>query len=106
MHSIPDELKQATNREAEVDRADALLGASDNRPVLLTGKRLVGKTAIIHEFVRRRMERRRSSETTVHAEFAREHCRSFGKRVAALAAAAHLRHGLRRAVGSTAARDS
>jgi len=62
----PDELKQATNREAEVDELTRLLGASDNRPVLLTGKRLVGKTAIIHEFVRRRMERRRSSETTMH----------------------------------------
>src|SRR6185503_13364802 len=62
----PEELKQATNREAEVDELTRLLGASDNRPVLLTGKRLVGKTAIIHEFVRRRMERRRSSETTMH----------------------------------------
>ena len=62
----PDELKQATNREAEVDELTRLLGASDNRPILLTGKRLVGKTAIIHEFVRRRMERRRSSETTMH----------------------------------------
>ncbi len=62
----PDELKQATNREAEVDELTRLLGASDNRPVLLTGKRLVGKTAIVHEFVRRRMDRRRSSETTMH----------------------------------------
>ena len=47
-------------------RAHALVGASDNRPVLITGKRLVGKTAIVHEFVRRRMDRRRSSETTMH----------------------------------------
>ena len=62
----PEELSQATNREAEVDELTRLLGASDNRPILLTGKRLVGKTAIIHEFVRRRMERRRSSETTMH----------------------------------------
>ena len=62
----PDELKQATNRDAEVDELTRLLGASDNRPVLLTGKRLVGKTAIVHEFVRRRMERRRLSETTMH----------------------------------------
>ena len=62
----PEELSQATNREAEVDELTRLLGASDNRPVLLTGKRLVGKTAIVHEFVRRRMERRRSSETTMH----------------------------------------
>jgi ATP-dependent Clp protease ATP-binding subunit ClpA len=62
----PEELKQATNREAEVDELTRLLGASDKRPVLVTGKRLVGKTAIVHEFVRRRMDRRRSSETTMH----------------------------------------
>ncbi|HEX7331808.1 MAG TPA: AAA family ATPase [Pyrinomonadaceae bacterium] len=62
----PDELNQATNREAEVNELTRLLGTSDNRPVLLTGKRLVGKTAIVHEFVRRRMDRRRSSETTMH----------------------------------------
>ena len=62
----PDELNQATNREEEVNEVTRLLGTSDNRPVLLTGKRLVGKTAIVHEFVRRRMDRRRSSETTMH----------------------------------------
>lgn len=62
----PEELKQAANREAEVNELTRLLGASDNRPILLTGKRLVGKTAIIHEFMRRRMDRRRSSETTLH----------------------------------------
>jgi ATP-dependent Clp protease ATP-binding subunit ClpA len=62
----PDELARATNREAEVNEVTRLLGASDNQPVVLTGKRLVGKSAIIHEFVRRRMDRRRSSETTMH----------------------------------------
>lgn len=62
----PDELERATNREEEVAEVTRLLGASDKRPVLLVGKRLVGKTAIIHEYVRRRMERRRSSETTMH----------------------------------------
>ena len=67
LHALyPDELKQASNREAEVEELTRLLGASDNRPVLLTGKRLVGKTTIVHEFVRRRAERRRSSETTMH----------------------------------------
>ena len=61
----PDELSRATNREAEVKELTRLLSASDNQPVVLTGKRLVGKSAIIHEFVRRRMERRRSSEVTL-----------------------------------------
>jgi ATP-dependent Clp protease ATP-binding subunit ClpC len=62
----PDELARATNREAEVNEVTRLLSGSDNEPVVLTGKRLVGKSAIIHEFVRRRMDRRRSSETTMH----------------------------------------
>jgi ATP-dependent Clp protease ATP-binding subunit ClpA len=62
----PDDLDQAINREAEVNELTSLLSASDQRPVLVVGKRLVGKTAVIHEFVRRRMERRRTSETTLH----------------------------------------
>lgn len=63
----PDELKHATKRETEVAELTHLLGLKDNRPVLLVGKRLVGKTTIIHEFVRRRMQRRRSSDPNVHA---------------------------------------
>lgn len=62
----PDELARATNREAEVTELTRLLGGSDNQPIVLTGKRLVGKSAIIHEFVRRRMDRRRTSEVTMH----------------------------------------
>jgi len=62
----PDDLDHAINREAEVNELSALLSASDQRPVLVIGKRLVGKTAVIHEFVRRRMERRRTSEATLH----------------------------------------
>ena len=62
----PDELGRATNREAEVNELTRLLSGSDNQPIVLTGKRLVGKSAIIHEFVRQRIDRRRSSETTLH----------------------------------------
>lgn len=62
----PDDLEHAFNREEEVVEVTTMLGASDLRPVLLVGKRLVGKTAIIHECVRRRMDRRRSSEATMH----------------------------------------
>ena len=62
----PDDLDHAINREPEVNELTTLLSAGDQRPVLLIGKRLVGKTAIIHEFVRRRMDRRRASETTMH----------------------------------------
>jgi ATP-dependent Clp protease ATP-binding subunit ClpA len=62
----PDDLDHAINREAEVTELSTLLSDSDQRPVLLIGKRLVGKTAVIHEFVRRRMDRRRASEVTMH----------------------------------------
>lgn len=62
----PDDLDHAINREAEVDELTKLLSATDQRPVLVIGKRLVGKTAVIHEFVRRRMNRRRASEATMH----------------------------------------
>src|ERR1041385_2191488 len=62
----PDDLDHAINREAEVSELTALLSGSDKRPVLVIGKRLVGKTAVLHEFVRRRMDRRRASETTMH----------------------------------------
>jgi ATP-dependent Clp protease ATP-binding subunit ClpC len=62
----PDDLDHAINREAEVNELSTLLSDSDQRPVLVIGKRLVGKTAVIHEFVRRRMDRRRASEATMH----------------------------------------
>ncbi|MEJ7616241.1 MAG: AAA family ATPase [Pyrinomonadaceae bacterium] len=62
----PEQLERATDREDEVAELTHLLRAVDRRPVLLVGQRLVGKTAIIHECVRRRMERRRSSEASLH----------------------------------------
>ncbi|HYV12301.1 MAG TPA: AAA family ATPase [Pyrinomonadaceae bacterium] len=62
----PDDLDHAINRETEVNELSTLLSESDQRPVLVIGKRLVGKTAVIHEFVRRRMDRRRTSEVTMH----------------------------------------
>jgi ATP-dependent Clp protease ATP-binding subunit ClpA len=63
----PDDLDHAINREAEVNEITTLLSTGDQRPVLVVGKRLVGKTAAIHEFVRRRMDLRRRSEATMHA---------------------------------------
>lgn len=55
----PDELQRAAHRDAEVAETVTLLDAADRRPVLIVGRRLVGKTTIIHECVRRRIERRR-----------------------------------------------
>lgn len=50
----PDELNRVVAREREVEELTRLLSADDRRPVLLTGPRLVGKTALIEEFVFRR----------------------------------------------------
>jgi ATP-dependent Clp protease ATP-binding subunit ClpC len=49
----PDDLSRAIFREAEVAELAAILQGADQRPVLVIGERLVGKTAIIHEFVYR-----------------------------------------------------
>jgi ATP-dependent Clp protease ATP-binding subunit ClpC len=66
LHALyPDDLAHAIHREDEVNELTELSSASDQRPVLLVGKRLVGKTAVIHEFVRRRLDRRRSSEKSL-----------------------------------------
>ncbi|HEU0253383.1 MAG TPA: hypothetical protein VFR12_10160, partial [Pyrinomonadaceae bacterium] len=67
LHALyPDDLAQAIHREEEVAKLTELASTSDLRPVLVVGKRLVGKTAVIHEFVRRRLDRRRSSEKSMH----------------------------------------
>ena len=53
----PDELDRATLRDAEVAELDRLLSAPDRRPVLLLGPPRVGKTAVVHDAVRRRVGR-------------------------------------------------
>jgi ATP-dependent Clp protease ATP-binding subunit ClpA len=47
----PDELDRVLFRDAEVAELRRLLRADDRRPVLLVGPRLVGKTAVLHEYV-------------------------------------------------------
>jgi ATP-dependent Clp protease ATP-binding subunit ClpC len=47
----PDDLDRALGREREVEELARLLAATDRRPVLLVGSRLVGKTTILHELV-------------------------------------------------------
>ena len=54
----PDELHRAVARDREVEQLDRLLQRPDNRPVALVGPRLVGKTTVLHECVRRRVARR------------------------------------------------
>jgi hypothetical protein len=55
----PDDLKRAILREREVGELKRLLSGDDRRPVLLVGPSLVGKTTVVHEFVHRRVARRK-----------------------------------------------
>jgi ATP-dependent Clp protease ATP-binding subunit ClpC len=55
----PDELNHAVARDREVTQLHRLLALRDNRPLVLVGPRLAGKTTILHECVRRRVARRR-----------------------------------------------
>jgi ATP-dependent Clp protease ATP-binding subunit ClpA len=55
----PDELDRAVLRDFEAAELGRLLAAPDRRPVLLVGPRQVGKTAVVHECVFRRVEERK-----------------------------------------------
>lgn len=54
----PDRLERALLRDDLCDELDRLLAAANRRPVLLVGPPSVGKTALIHECLRRRVARR------------------------------------------------
>jgi ATP-dependent Clp protease ATP-binding subunit ClpA len=55
----PDELHRAMFREAEVAELERCLASPNKRPVLLVGPRRVGKTAVLHELVYRRVAARK-----------------------------------------------
>ncbi|MFN0084537.1 MAG: AAA family ATPase [Blastocatellia bacterium] len=56
----PDELGRASGRDAEVEELRRLLKSSSHRPVLLIGRRMAGKTAIVEEYAYRQTARRKS----------------------------------------------
>ncbi|HEX5268847.1 MAG TPA: AAA family ATPase, partial [Gemmataceae bacterium] len=58
---FPDELDRAVLRDAELAELTRLLESEERRPLLLVGPRQVGKTALVHEFVYRRVAARRSA---------------------------------------------
>ena len=62
----PDELDRPVLRDADVVELDRLLAAPDRRPVLLLGPPRVGKTAVVHGAVRRRMGRATSPHVAKH----------------------------------------
>ncbi|MBI1918951.1 MAG: ATP-dependent Clp protease ATP-binding subunit [Planctomycetes bacterium] len=55
----PDDLDRVLLRDREVEELTRLLRAADRRPVLLMGTPLVGKTAILHEYVFRTVAQRK-----------------------------------------------
>ena len=57
-HLYPDGLNRAACRDRLVEELQRLLESGNRRPLLLAGPPMVGKTAIIHEFIYRRAERR------------------------------------------------
>lgn len=56
----PDELNRLVGRQPEIEELIRLLESADRRPVLLVGPRQVGKTALIEEFVFRKVARHQS----------------------------------------------
>jgi len=63
-HLYPDGLGRAVCREELVGELERLLESGDQRPLLLVGPPMVGKTALIHEFIYRRGERRAAQHET------------------------------------------
>lgn len=59
----PNELDRVARKETEVETLTKLLQSEDKRPVLIVGSRLVGKTSLIHEYVYRHVQTKRSAHT-------------------------------------------
>jgi ATP-dependent Clp protease ATP-binding subunit ClpA len=57
----PDDLDRVILRDAEVEELTRLLDSQERRPVLIVGPRQVGKTALLHEYVWRKVSGRRSA---------------------------------------------
>ncbi len=56
----PDDLARSLCREQEAEELTRLLAARDRRPVLVLGPRTVGKTALVHEAVYRKVQQQTS----------------------------------------------
>src|SRR5205823_2931526 len=62
----PDDLDRVLLRDQEIDELTRLLQAPDRRPVLLLGPSLVGKTALLHEYVWRTVSVREEPHKVVN----------------------------------------
>ncbi len=69
LHAMyPHQLVRAVQRDELVQTLTQLLAASDNRPVLLVGRPLVGKTTLVHEVVFRDMAARSQGSAQAHVD--------------------------------------
>ncbi len=59
-HLYPDGLRRFFDGEPQVAELERLIGGKDAAPVMILGPPMVGKTALVHEAVFRRVARRRS----------------------------------------------
>ncbi|MBI4854426.1 MAG: ATP-dependent Clp protease ATP-binding subunit [Acidobacteria bacterium] len=57
----PDDLERVLCREQELEELTKLINNRDRRPILLVGPRMVGKTALIHEYVYQTIQNRKLS---------------------------------------------
>jgi ATP-dependent Clp protease ATP-binding subunit ClpA len=62
----PDDLDRILLRDREIEELTRLLEAPDRRPVLLLGPSLVGKTALLHEYVWRTVSTRKEPHKVVN----------------------------------------
>ena len=69
---FPDDLQRAVRRDELVTELERLLDHNDKRPLLLLGRSGVGKTALIHEAVYRRMGTGQQRDSAVDAQQVRD----------------------------------
>ncbi len=62
----PDDLDRVLLRDREIEELTRLLQAPDRRPVLLLGPALVGKTALLHEYVWRTVSTRKEPHKVIN----------------------------------------
>lgn len=60
----PNDLERTAGREKEIEKLTELLDSADQRPILIVGKNKTGKTALVHEYVFRSVEKRKSPRSS------------------------------------------
>ena len=61
---FPEDLERAIYREKELEELTKLLNLPEKKPILIIGPRMVGKTALVHEYVYQYVEKSKKSAYT------------------------------------------